>query len=71
MWQVIMIPAEEGGFTVECPLLSGCISEGDTYEEALANIKEAISLYLEDMRDAGEEVPQPRIGFTVATVAAA
>lgn len=71
MWQVILIPAEEGGFTVECPLLPGCISEGDTYEEALANITDAISLYLEDLRAAGEEIPQQRSGITITTVEAA
>jgi predicted RNase H-like HicB family nuclease len=34
--------AEEGGYTVECPALPGCVSEGETLEEALENIKEAI-----------------------------
>jgi len=38
---------EVGGFTVTIPALPGCISEGDTFEEALANIKEAAELYLE------------------------
>jgi predicted RNase H-like HicB family nuclease len=40
--------AEEGGYTVEVPALPGCISEGDTYDEAIANIREAIELYLAD-----------------------
>ncbi|MBR9692715.1 type II toxin-antitoxin system HicB family antitoxin [Candidatus Woesearchaeota archaeon] len=44
---VIMDPQKEGGFTVSVPSLPGCISEGDTKEEALENIKEAIELYLE------------------------
>lgn len=47
-------PCEEGGFTVWVPSLRGCISEGDTREEALANIREAIELYLEPIPD--EEV---------------
>lgn len=38
---------EEGGFTAVCPELPGCISCGDTREEAIANVKEAIALYLE------------------------
>ena len=44
---VVLEPSEEGGYTVYVPALPGCISEGDTKEEALANIKEAIKLYLE------------------------
>jgi len=44
---VVLEPAEEGGFTAYAPSLPGCISEGDTREEALENIKEAIELYME------------------------
>ena len=49
--QVILEPSEEGGFTVYVPSLPGCISEGDNREEALANIKEAITLYLEPIEN--------------------
>jgi len=49
--KVILEPAEEGGYTVYVPSLPGCISEGETEEEALANIKEAIELYLEPIED--------------------
>ena len=45
--RIVLEPSEEGGFTVTVPALPGCISEGDTREEALANIREAIDLYLE------------------------
>jgi len=45
--RVILEPSEEGGYTVTVPALPGCISEGDTKEEALRNIREAIELYLE------------------------
>ena len=44
-------PSDEGGYTVYVPSLPGCISEGDTVEEALANIREAIELYLEPVED--------------------
>jgi len=44
---VVLEPAEEGGYTVYVPSLPGCTSEGETREEALKNIKEAIELYLE------------------------
>ena len=48
---VILEPSDEGGYTVYVPSLPGCKSEGDTKEEALANIKEAIELYLEPVED--------------------
>jgi len=47
---------EVGGYTVTIPSLPGCISEGDTFEQALKNIKEAASLYLEVMRTRKEEI---------------
>jgi predicted RNase H-like HicB family nuclease len=49
--QVVLEPSDEGGYTVYVPSLPGCISEGDTAEEALANIQEAIELYLEPVED--------------------
>ena len=49
--QIILEPSDEGGFTTYVPALPGCISEGDTKEEALRNIQEAIELYLESVED--------------------
>ena len=49
--KVVLESSEDGGYTVFVPSLTGCISEGDTREEALANIKEAIELYLEPTED--------------------
>ena len=49
--KVVLEPSEEGGFTAYVPALAGCISEGETVEEALANIQEAIALYLEPVED--------------------
>ncbi len=49
--KVYLEPSDEGGYTVIVPSLPGCISEGDTKEEALKNIKEAIKLYLEPVED--------------------
>lgn len=46
---VTLREAEEGGFTVEVPALPGCVSQGETYEEALGNIREAIEAYLMDL----------------------
>ena len=69
-FKVILEPDEAGGYVVTCPSLAGCYSQGDTVEEALANIKEAIELCLEDMRAQGEEIPDPSgvlVGSVVVT----
>jgi predicted RNase H-like HicB family nuclease len=50
-YTVVLEPQEEGGFTVQCVELPGAISQGETKEEALINIKEAIELILEVQRD--------------------
>ena len=49
--KVILEPSEEGGYTATVPALPGCISEGNTRQEALKNIREAIELYLEPVED--------------------
>ncbi len=56
-FRVILEPNELDGYTVTVPLLPGCISEGDTREEALTNIKEAIELYVESLQADGEPIP--------------
>ena len=48
-YRVILEAQEEGGYTVYVPALPGCLSQGETKEEALINIKEAIELYLESL----------------------
>jgi protein-tyrosine phosphatase len=50
-FQVVLEPSEEGGYTVYVPALPGCISEGDTVDEAMRNIREAIELHLEPVED--------------------
>jgi predicted RNase H-like HicB family nuclease len=49
--KIVLEPSDDGGYTVFVPALPGCISEGDTEEEALSNIEEAIALYLEPTDD--------------------
>ena len=56
-FRVILEPNESGGYTVTVPILPGCISEGDTKAEGLANISEAIGLYIESLQAEGEAVP--------------
>lgn len=50
-FKVILEPSDEGGYTALVPSLPGCLSEGETAEEALANIQAAIELYLEPVED--------------------
>jgi predicted RNase H-like HicB family nuclease len=58
MRQVLLIPdLEVGGYTVEVPSLPGCISEGDTIDEALENIKDAIEGYIASLEADGLPVP--------------
>ena len=59
--KIVLDPSDEGGFTVYVPGLPGCISEGDTREEALANIKEAIELYLEPVEDDLLTLPEAEV----------
>ena len=49
--KIVFEPSDEGGYTVFVPSPPGCISEGDTREDAIANIREAIALYLEPVED--------------------
>ncbi len=68
MRQVILYPGEDGYWVAECPSLPGCISQGKTKEEAIANIKEAIELYIEDMIENGETVPEDQLDRIVAII---
>ncbi|MCK9299483.1 type II toxin-antitoxin system HicB family antitoxin [Methanoculleus sp. YWC-01] len=56
-YTVLMEQNEDGGYTVTVPSLPGCISEGSTREEALAEIEEAISGYVEVARKLGKPIP--------------
>jgi predicted RNase H-like HicB family nuclease len=54
---VVIRPGEDGWIVVECPLIPGCISQGETHDEALANIREAIELCLENRESEGWSLP--------------
>jgi len=58
-YRVLIEEDEDGMFVAEVPSLPGCISQGVTREEALANIKEAIAVYVESLEAHGEAVPPP------------
>lgn len=67
-YDVVFEEAEEGGYTVFVPSLPGCISEGDTFEQAKDNITEAIGAYLESLAKEGEEVKEERKNFFIGKV---
>ena len=56
-YTVILEQEADGGFVVHVPALPGCVSQGDTRDEALENIREAIELYIQDCKEAGDPVP--------------
>jgi predicted RNase H-like HicB family nuclease len=58
---VYLQPAEEGGYIVSCPALPGCVTQGETAQEALEMIRDAIEGYVESLRKHGEPVP-PGLG---------
>ena len=60
--RIVLEPSEEGGYTAIAPSLPGCISEGETKEDALKNIREAIELYLEPVEDDQISSPEFRDG---------
>jgi predicted RNase H-like HicB family nuclease len=56
-YTVVLEQEPDGGYVVSVPALAGCVSQGDSREEALANIREAIQLYVDDCRAAGDPIP--------------
>jgi antitoxin HicB len=65
-FKVILQKEEEGGFSVYVPALPGCASQGETEKEAMANIKEAIDLYLESLKE--DHLPIPHEDFVLRDV---
>ncbi len=65
----IVIEADTDGFFVSCPALQGCYSQGDTYEEAIENIKDAIKLHIADRLASGEEIPEVSVSLSTVEIA--
>lgn len=59
--RVILYPGEDGYVVAEVPSLPGCVSQGKTRDEALANIQEAIALHVEVLQERGERVPDDQV----------
>lgn len=55
----IIIEKDSDGYFATCNELKGCFTQGDTYEEVLANMRDAIALHIEDRIESNEEIPQP------------
>ncbi len=54
----VLIEKDAEGYFASCPMLQGCYTQGDSYEEVIQNIQDAIHLHLEDRLANGEEIPQ-------------
>ena len=63
----IIVESDSDGYYVSCPPLQGCYSQGDTYEEAVTNIKDAIRLHIEDRLADGEDIPE-HVAVSLSTV---
>lgn len=59
---------EEGGYTVTVPSLPGCVTQGDTFEEAVAMAKDAIRLFIETLVERGEPIPEEREHPQIITI---
>jgi predicted RNase H-like HicB family nuclease len=68
MRQVLIYPGEDGFYVAECPSLPGCISQGKTREEALENIKEAIRLYIDVLKEDGLPIPEDHLDTVLIAV---
>jgi predicted RNase H-like HicB family nuclease len=68
MRQVMVYRGEDGFWVAECPSLPGCISQGETQESALANVKEAIQAYIGALRDDNLPVPEDHLDARLVTV---
>ena len=68
MRQVVIYPGEDGYWIAECPSLLGCVSQGKTKHEAVANIKEAIDGYVAALEEDGLPVPEERFEALVVAV---
>ena len=68
MRQVVIYQGEDGYWIAECPSLPGCISQGETKEQAIQNIKEAISSYINALKEDNLPIPEEKFDVLVVTV---
>jgi len=69
-YTVVIEPGENFGFVATCPDLLGCVTQGDTVEETVEHMREAMSLFIETLRECGDPIPAPRhVHTTIIAVA--
>lgn len=67
-FKVVLEKESEGGFSVFVPSLPGCATQGETMEEAIANIKEALELYIQSLKEDGLPIPSSDVDIIVRDV---
>ena len=68
-YTVVLVPAEDvGGYVAYVPVIPGCVTQGDSFEEAVAMAHDAAAAMLAGMADHGEEIPEEAPGAVVASV---
>jgi predicted RNase H-like HicB family nuclease len=67
----IIVEQDDDGFYAECPTFQGCYTQGETYEEVLASIRDAVALHIQERQSRGEEIPRPRMVCVTALEVAA
>jgi predicted RNase H-like HicB family nuclease len=66
----VIVERDSNGYYALCPELQGCYTQGDTYEEVMENIRDAIRLHIEDRIESGEDIPQAEsVSLTLMEVA--
>lgn len=68
MRQIIIYPGEDGYWVAECPSLPGCVSQGESKEEAILNIREAIEIYIAALEEDGLPVPEDRLELLTVAI---
>ncbi|HTQ60982.1 MAG TPA: type II toxin-antitoxin system HicB family antitoxin [Candidatus Solibacter sp.] len=64
----VVIEGDTDGYFASCPALQGCYSQGETYEEAIENIKDAVRLHIENRIAEGEEIPQVSVSLSTVEI---
>ncbi|MFH1402146.1 MAG: type II toxin-antitoxin system HicB family antitoxin [Patescibacteria group bacterium] len=67
-YTTIFEPAEEGGYVVSVPALPGCVTQGETFEEAQKMAKDAVGGYLSVLKENNQEIPIEQSGITISEI---